>query len=122
MGKVTLPHRNGDFMANVYIEEFPIDKNLISKEYISSIVYVNNKYYVIQYNKLYELDIVTGHFNNIKDLAKNLYPNDNDYLILKVDLSKNNFKVKLFLDPAYDENGVFTKENISPKCLSIFQL
>lgn len=61
-------------------------------------------------------------FNNIKDLAKNLYPNDNDYLILKVDLSKNNFKVKLFLDPAYNENGVFTKENISPKCLSIFQL
>ena len=34
MGKVTLPHRNGDFMANVYIEEFPIDKNVISKKFL----------------------------------------------------------------------------------------
>ena len=53
MGKVTLPHRIGGFMANVYIEEFPIDKDIISKTYISSIVYINNKYYVIQYNKKY---------------------------------------------------------------------
>ena len=30
MGKVTLPHIIGGFMANVYIEEFPIQKNIIT--------------------------------------------------------------------------------------------
>ena len=109
MGKVTLPHRNGDFMANVYIEEFPIDKNLISKEYISSIVYVNNKYYVIQYNKLYELDIVTGHFNYIKDLSNKSVSNAvvyNNKIYYTSELSNNTSQRKLVSIDAstYEEN------------------
>ena len=41
MGKVTLPHIIGGFMANVYIEEFPIDKGIIDDKHYSSILYID---------------------------------------------------------------------------------
>ena len=95
-------------MANVYIEEFPIDKNVISKEYISSIVYVNNKYYVIQYNKLYELDIVTGHFNYIKDLSNKSVSNAvvyNNKIYYTSDLSNTSQRKLVSIDAStYEEN------------------
>ena len=58
MGKVTLPHRNGDFMANVYIEEYPIDNGIISDKYYSSILYIDNEYYALQNDKLYKLNFI----------------------------------------------------------------
>lgn len=57
-------------MANVYIDEYPIDIGIISNNYISSIVYVNNEYYVLQYKNIYKLDFITGHFDIIKTTEK----------------------------------------------------
>ena len=70
MGKVTLPHKIGGFMANVYIEEFPIQKNIISTTYYSSILYIDNEYYVVQYDKIYKLDFITGDFSVVSTLNR----------------------------------------------------
>ena len=53
-------------MANVYIEEFPIDKGIISDKYYSSILYIDNEYYALQNDKLYKIDFITGVFTIIK--------------------------------------------------------
>ena len=57
-------------MANVYIEEFPIDKNIVETFYISSILYIDNEYYFLQYDKLYKIDIITGAISVVKKLDK----------------------------------------------------
>ena len=70
MRKVTLPHIIGGFMANVYIEEFPIQKNIISTEYYSSILYIDNEYYVVQFDKIYKLNFITGDFSVVGTLNR----------------------------------------------------
>lgn len=61
---------------------------------------------------------INNDINELSKLGNELYPNS-DYVILKVDLNKNNFKCRLFVDPAYSIYGCFTYENINPKCISI---
>lgn len=55
--------------------------------------------------------------NILNDLANELYPNSH-FIILKINLKKNNFKCKLMMDHAYMPYGIFTYENINPKCIS----
>ena len=57
-------------MANVYIEEFPIQKNIISKTYYSSILYIDNEYYVVQFDKIYKLNFITGDFSVVGTLNR----------------------------------------------------
>ena len=57
-------------MANVYIEEFPIQKNIISTTYYSSILYIDNEYYVVQYDKIYKLNFITGDFSVVGTLNR----------------------------------------------------
>lgn len=56
--------------------------------------------------------------NELSILGNELYPNK-DFVILKIDIKKNNFKCKFFMDPAYSKYGCFTYENINPCCLSV---
>ena len=57
-------------MANVYIEEFPIQKNIISTTYYSSILYIDNEYYVVQFDKIYKLNFITGDFSVVGTLNR----------------------------------------------------
>ena len=57
-------------MANVYIEEFPIQKDIISTTYYSSILYIDNEYYVVQFDKIYKLNFITGDFSVVGTLNR----------------------------------------------------
>lgn len=88
-------------MANVYIEEFPIQKNIISTTYYSSILYIDNEYYVVQFDKIYKLNFITGDFSavgtlNRKAIGNAIFYNRKIYYYCKA------YNVKGFRINAYD--------------------
>lgn len=88
-------------MANVYIEEFPIQKNIISTTYYSSILYIDNEYYVVQFNKIYKLNFITGEFSVVGTLKRKAIGNAIFYN-RKIYYYCNYSNVKGFRINAYD--------------------
>lgn len=106
----------------------------IVKNEANNIVYhITNKNY---FNKIKKYGLYPQHKNkktkhpdriyltlnlDDKQLIDELYP-DGNYLILEIDLNKNSYPIRLFVDDAYDEYGCFTKDHISPKAITIYQI
>lgn len=88
-------------MANVYIEEFPIQKNIISTKYYSSILYIDNEYYVVQFDKIYKLDFITGEFSVVATLKRKAIGNAIFYNRKIYYYCKNGY-IKGFRINAYD--------------------